>query len=109
MDYKRWTDEQRNTSYYRSKQIIASGLFPAKPSVCEICGQTKGILEWHNENYDDPIKYLAGLCYRCHMAIHVEYRAPEAVDKYLDLIAQGFRFMPVYKRNFAIVRRDHGF
>jgi len=43
------------------------------------------------------------------MAVHCEYRVPDAVKAYFDMVKDGFTFPPLFKRNFWAVRRDHGF
>jgi hypothetical protein len=95
--------------YALTKRALAEAGKPLKPDRCHRCGQTKGIIEYHNRNYDHPTKYLEALCFRCHMAVHCKWRVPAAVKKYFQLIAEGYTFPPVFTRNFWIVRRDHGF
>ena len=107
--YKQWSSEERQKMYQLTKRLLAEQGIPLKPPKCNRCGQTEGIIEYHNNDYSHPTKYLEPLCYRCHMAIHCEDRVPEAVKKYFEQVKNGKTFPPVFSRNFAIVRRDHGF
>jgi hypothetical protein len=93
-----WTDKQRNASAYWTKKAIERGEIPARPSKCERCGQTEGVLEWHNSDYSDPVKYLVGLCYQCHMTLHREQRFPEACQRYWDEIDKGKMSKPHFKK-----------
>lgn len=104
--YKGWTGEERLKSLALTKKAIADGVIP-KPTVCEWCGQDKGIIQYHNENYSHPTKYLKSLCWRCHMIHHSRHFAPEQCKAYFDAIAAGKRFPPVYRHDFSILERDH--
>lgn len=106
-DYKGWTHAQRMASLYKTKKAIAQGIIPP-PTVCNRCGQTEGLIDYHNHDYSDPIIFLEPLCYRCHMVLHCEYRAPEICMKYWTEIDSGKRWPPIYTRNFAVIRKDHG-
>jgi len=104
--YKGWTAEQRMESLKKTKAAIRRGEIPP-PTKCNRCGQTEGIIQYHNENYNHPTKYLEPLCWRCHMVLHSEHRAPEACKKYWEEIKNGKQYPPVFKHNFKILRRDH--
>ena len=102
-----WTDKQRNASARQTREAIKAGKIAAKPSECKFCGQTEGILEWHNPDYSDPVKYLQGLCYRCHMVLHCEHLNPQSAKEYWDEIRRGKRYTPLITRNIGAVMRDH--
>ena len=102
-----WTDKERDTIAYQTRKAIRAGLIPAKPSRCDRCGQTEGVLEWHNDNYSDPVKFLKGLCFRCHTVLHCEHLNPQSAKDYWDEIASGKQYPPVLSRNLGAVRRDH--
>lgn len=105
--YKGYTEQQRKESLKKTKQAIKDGVIPVA-SKCNRCGQDQGIIQYHNHDYSDPIKFLEELCWRCHMVHHSIHRAPKQCCKYWEAIAQGKRFDPVFKHDFAILARDHG-
>jgi len=94
-------------SLAKTKEAIRKGIIPA-PSKCELCDQTEGIIQYHNDDYSDPIKYLRQFCWRCHMMYHSKYRAPESYRKYFAEVKAGKRYPPVYRHDFRILERDHG-
>lgn len=80
----------------------------AKAVECDCCGQTKGIIEHHSEDYSEPFGDHIGawsLCFICHMMIHCRYRNPRAWTRYKESIADGFTFEPFYNRNWDAFRR----
>jgi len=105
--WKRWSGEQRLASLKLTKEAIARGEITATPPKCEACGQDKGILQWHNTNYDHPVDHLKGLCWRCHMVEHSEHFAPKQVQEYRDQVAMGAKFKPIYKPNFFLLEVDN--
>jgi hypothetical protein len=104
-----WTDKERNTSARKTNRAIKDGIIPAKPSKCNRCGQTEGVLEWHNDDYSDPIKYLEGLCYRCHMVLHCEHLNPQSAKEYWDEVGKGKRYPPSVTKNIGAVMSEHRF
>lgn len=104
-----WTPSQRNASYRKTRKAITAGLIPARPSKCARCGQTEGILEWHNADYSDPVKYLEGLCYRCHTVLHCSHLNPQAAERYWAEVASGKTYPASHKKNIGAVMRDCGF
>jgi hypothetical protein len=78
----------------------------ARPSECCACGQDKGIIDAHAEDYSQP--FAAGktdefhLCYRCHMMVHCRFRADERWQWYKAQLRAGVRFEAFYSRNFAV-------
>lgn len=125
--YKKWSGEERERSlklFNRCKQL---GLLEP-PRKCRICGQEKGILQTHNENYDITLAYLpkilAGtatkeekeaveqvlvpICWRCHMMHHSRWRDPVAVDRYFWEVRHGKKYPPVYKHDFSILEKENG-
>lgn len=103
----RWTGKQREEMDRQLNELIAQGLWAKYPDKCTWCNQTEGKLMWHSENYDHPTKYLIGLCWRCHMILHSAHFAPLEVVKYKAEIAEGKMYPPVYRHDFAILKRDH--
>lgn len=108
-EYQGWTGKQRvralnwlNREYKAGRRV--------RPTVCDGCGQTEGILEAHSEDYSEPFgDHIGGmgLCYRCHMALHCRFKAPEAWILYRRAICCGVRFKPFLKRNWFGFRAEH--
>lgn len=107
-NYKQWTPKERMDSYKLTKKAIANGVIPPA-TVCNRCGQDKGIVMYHNEDYSDPIKYLESLCWRCHQIHHSEHINKEACDKYWEEIRNGKKYAPIYSyRAFGILAKENG-
>lgn len=105
--YKKWTPKERRASYQKTKKAIREGVIPP-PTKCNRCGQTEGIIHYHNHDYSDPIKYLEPLCWRCHLIFHSKRRNPEACEAYWKGIAEGKQWPPVFENDLGILRREHG-
>lgn len=125
-NFKKWSGAEREKSLKLTNKAKALGLLqPAEK--CRVCGQTKGILQIHNKNYDVTLAYvpkmldgtatqeeidavkevLVPLCWRCHMMYHSYYRNKEAVKRYFEEVKNGKMYPPVFKHDFAILR-EHG-
>ena len=104
--YKGWSAAQRGASYKKTKEAIERGEIPP-PTKCNRCGQTQGIIQYHNHDYSHPTKYLEMLCWRCHMILHSIRRAPYAVNDYWSEMFQGKQYPPVYRHDFGILKREH--
>jgi hypothetical protein len=105
--YQRWTAKERDKSARITKMMIEAGQIPPA-IVCVLCGQTEGIIEYHNTNYDDPAKYLLPLCYRCHMIHHSYHINPEKCVQYWIEIGRGIKFEPLRTRNYFLVCKEAG-
>jgi hypothetical protein len=93
------------------KKEIAAGLYKPK-GVCARCGQDKGVIDFHTEDYSLPIKHehIEELCVRCHMIQHSKRFAADKCAEYFALVAAGKRFPPVLNRRaiFYVLEREHG-
>jgi len=67
--YKKWTGSQRLSVLKDIKAKIGQGLI-APPSKCSKCGSSSGRIDYHVEDYDDPLANLEELCFKCHLAHH---------------------------------------
>lgn len=109
--YNGFTHTQRMKAFNWLKIEYASGR-RKKPTQCDACGQTKGILEHHSEDYSAPYGNHIGawsLCYRCHMMIHCRFRNKTAWRRYRERLATGIIFAPFYTRNFKLFAQQlHG-
>lgn len=106
-DGRTWTGSQRMDSYKKTKLAIAKGEIPPA-TVCDRCKQDKGLIAYHNHDYDHPTQHLEALCWRCHMMHHSQHFAPLQVNHYFDEVAKGKQWPPVFRHDFEILARDHG-
>lgn len=108
-NFRGWNHDERMASCKWIDDAIASGeLLPANVVGCNRCGQHEGLVTYHFPWYAS-IKYAEPLCWRCHMITHLERSQPALCEKYWDEIKGGKQYPPVYKHDFLILKRDHGF
>ena len=79
-----------------------------RPTSCQACGQTEGLIEAHSEDYSGP-PFGAnigqfGLCYRCHMMVHSRFRAARHFELYAHSIDRGLVWPAIEKRNWYAVQ-----
>jgi len=76
---------------------------------CEICGQDKGIKEWHNYDYalDTCLETIQCLCWRCHRNWHVFEKGETDTTRYKNAVKyfsaikhEGKIFPPVYNKKY---------
>ena len=102
--YNGFSPEARNRAQAWLRAEWTSGRL-ARPTVCCACGQDRGIIDAHAEDYSEPFK--AGvtdefhLCFTCHMMVHCRFRSPAAWDRYRATVAAGGHFAPTMKRDFG--------
>ena len=68
-----------------------------RPTRCDACTQTAGLIQAHSEDYSSPFgDHIGayGLCYVCHMMIHCRFRAPGVWRRYQDRVRSGWRVVP---------------
>jgi hypothetical protein len=102
--YNGFSPAQRNRAQAWLRQQWAAGR--PRPRVCCACGQDRGVIDAHAEDYTEPFgdhidRYP--LCYRCHMMVHCRFRCSEAWDAYRRAIRAGAGYEPIYTRSFGIV------
>ena len=91
-----------------NKQIAQGELASPFYLPCCICGQSKGIREYHCENYGDYTwKYgMLCLCFRCHRMIHRQGSEKkgyaESANEYFCKVNQGITFDPVYSKFYTV-------
>ena len=68
-DYKGWTAKERLASLKKTKAALAAGVIPP-PTKCNRCGKETGRIDYHNQDYSDPIKHLEQICQGCHTRLH---------------------------------------
>lgn len=95
--------EQRELSHEIIADAIKNGeLKPLKECECEICGQDKGLREYHVEDYSNPkiiVKTAHPVCWTCHQYIHHQKdKNPEVYKRYVKEVKDNPR-SPVYITN----------
>lgn len=104
--YKGFSGHQRMACHTLILKAVSDGLIPPATE-CNRCHQKQGILQYHNEDYDQYMD-VERLCWRCHMILHSERRCPVACAKYWEAIAHGACWPAVHRHDFGILARDHG-
>jgi hypothetical protein len=103
--YNGFSGEQREAAQRWLNKKWESGELP-RPKKCCGCGQTKGIIHAHAENYDEPYEINLTrypLCYRCHIALHCRKMHPAGWRHYLELLRAGWSWKPIFKPNFGAI------
>lgn len=103
-DYNGFSAAQRTRAGAWLRERWAEGL--PRPSKCDACGQTKGVLDAHAEDYSEPFGphvYAFSLCFWCHMMIHRRFKAPDAWNAYRTLIRNGWVHDPQHVRSFPAI------
>ena len=103
-DYKGYSAEQRRKNLVNVKELIANGeLESPYKKKCEICGQDKGIREYHCTDYNPEValKSLKCLCYKCHRYLHVfelgeSHKYYQNAKKYFEKVKTGYIYKPLY-------------
>lgn len=86
---------------------LAQGL-RSRPTVCEACGQTEGIIEAHSEDYSEPFgDHIGayGFCYLCHMMLHCRHHDQARFDEYRAAVRDGWRAPASRGRNWGAVKK----
>lgn len=100
--YNGFTPSQRRAGDRIIKDAISSGkLAPLSECSCAFCGQSKGILHYHAEDYtpDRILNDVVPLCWRCHMMVHRRFSHPRSFAAYMEDVQGGIVFPPVYRGN----------
>ncbi|MEO8863157.1 MAG: hypothetical protein ABI354_02430 [Candidatus Saccharimonadales bacterium] len=66
---------------------IRAGEFPA-PMQCELCLQTTGQMQLHNEDYSKPFDDAHPICRSCHGALHIRFTKPARWESRKEIITQ---------------------
>jgi len=96
--YNGFTPNQRIKALRWLNEEYAQGR-RTRPTSCDVCGQTRGHLEAHSEDYSGPPFGdnigAFGLCYRCHMMIHCRFSNPWAFERYVQSLELGQVWPPI--------------
>jgi hypothetical protein len=90
----------RDESYDWMKREIAEGRVKP-PSRCSACGETRGHIDYHTEDYSRPFGphiYAYELCFRCHMMVHARFRMRHRWKCYIVRLEQGAIYQPLMHR-----------
>ncbi len=99
--YNGFSAGQRMKAFKWLMEKITRKEIPPKPAKCDVCGQDKGHLEYHSEDYSAPFgKHIGqfGLCYTCHLMIHCRHNSGDTWKKYIKYISEGRRYEPFYAK-----------
>ncbi len=108
--YNSFNPKQREAAKEVIENAIENGeLKPLNECECEICGQNKGLREYHIENYTNPksiIDTAHPVCWTCHQYIHHQKnKNPEVFNKYVKEVKNNPRD-PVYIANLWLAEDD---
>lgn len=108
--YNGFSPEKREESKEIIKKAIDDGkLKPLKECECEICGQNKGLREYHIEDYSTPESITESahpVCWTCHQYIHRhKNQNPEVYENYVNEVNDNPR-SPVYITNLWVAEDD---
>jgi hypothetical protein len=90
----------RNESWVWLKAALDAGTIPP-PSRCSACGESRGQIDYHTEDYSRPFGphiYAHELCFRCHMCIHARFRNPAMFRRYTEMLEAGAVYEPLMNR-----------
>jgi hypothetical protein len=90
----------RAESFAWMKARIASGAVPP-PRECQACGETRGHIDYHTEDYSKPFGphiHAYELCFRCHMICHLRFRKPDVWLRYIEQLERGAVYAPLMSR-----------
>ena len=100
--YNGFTPEQRNKAAAWLRSQWAAGR--PRPVACCACGQDKGVIDAHAEDYTEPFGNHTDqypMCIRCHMMLHCRFRSPDVWNDYRAAIRSGVRYAPLFSRSFG--------
>ena len=96
--YNGFSSEERNEGDKIIKKAIKDGILPPLNKVtCKICGQDKGVREYHTEDYspDKILDTVIPICWRCHRHIHQKKKGPKW-HEYEEMLKRGEIAEPYY-------------
>ena len=114
--YKGYSPQQRYASLETIHKAIADGVIKdAYDCKCEICGQDKGVREWHADDYapETLLQNIRVLCWKCHRNLHIYEIGPkhekyEWAKRYFEKVREGVQYTPTYTRFYTKEMEDAG-
>ncbi len=102
--YNGFSPEERIKGDKIVKQAIERGEIPPPNTVhCAMCGQTRGIRHYHQEDYspENVVADSVCLCWRCHMMLHSRFSHPRSWHKYfVEVVLHKQQYPPVYNHSW---------
>jgi len=101
--YNGFSPTQRTKALKWFRQQQKDGLKPHNPTVCDLCFQDEGIIDWHSEDYSEPFgSHIGehGVCYICHMMLHCRFKSKQAWDVYVKALSEKKCFTAFKNRNW---------
>ena len=92
----------------RKKAMKFGKILPPEVLGCNRCKQKQGIIDYHNHDYSDLLKFLEPLYFRCHLVLHAERKCPKEFEEYFEGVTYGDQWPPLFKRDLTVLWRDHG-
>lgn len=102
-EYNGFSPEERDEGDKIIKKAIEEGILPDLHSIpCELCGQDKGVREYHAEDYspDKILDDVICVCKSCHLHIHAA-RKGDGWKKREEEIKKGIRHKPTYTKSWT--------
>ena len=103
--YNIFTGKERIKGEDLINKAIEEGKLPPKNKIkCCICGQDKGIRDYHNEDYspENILEDAVPICRRCHLRLHINIdKNPENWENYLKEVENGLVLSPMYNENWT--------
>lgn len=109
-DYKGYSGKHRMKVQRIINKAIKEKDIPSPLNLkCDICGQDKGIREWHSWDYrlETALETIQCLCWRCHRNWHVFEKGEtdttsyiKAVEYFTNVKRKGMIYPPVYNKKY---------
>ena len=103
-EYNGFSEKERLKGDRIIKKAIENGdLPPLNQTKCCICGQDKGIRQYHCEDYtpENILDDVVPICKRCHLRLHKNIDDnPERWKQYLEDVKNGLRLDPSYDNRY---------
>lgn len=107
--YKGYSPQQRMENLKRVKEAIKDGILEDPYNMrCEICGQDKGVREYHCYDYNPEVslRSLKCLCWKCHRNLHVLEKGESHeyytwAKRYFEKVKMGKVYAPKYTKYYT--------
>lgn len=104
-DYNGFTGEYRNKVGQKINRMVKAGQMVI-PNKCDICGQTKGVMVPHLEDYYQ-IQTAVPVCVCCHMILHSRFSRPNRWINLLHAVREG-KMSPPYRSVYEYLQGNQG-
>lgn len=74
--YNGFSSNERANVGRKQLEAIKSGKF-MRATKCELCLQTTGQMQFHNEDYSKPFDDAHPICRSCHSELHIRFSKPD--------------------------------